>query len=270
MSQHTLEVSTGNRFAFGRNWTRFSRRLDAARIAAAERSLREMLGTDDLMGLRFLDAGSGSGLFSLAAYRLGARVRSFDFDPDSVACTQNLREHEGPDQDAWSVEAGSVLDRNYLEGLGFHDVVYSWGVLHHTGDMWSALDAITVPVAPRGRLFISIYNDQGPWSAFWTWIKRLYNRRPWSRPFLIVLFLPYLIGLPWLGRRMHRRADNRRGMDLWFDMIDWLGGYPFEVARPDDIVAFYRERGFTLEASRILRHGHGCNQFVFRKSAAAL
>jgi 2-polyprenyl-6-hydroxyphenyl methylase/3-demethylubiquinone-9 3-methyltransferase len=248
MSQHTLEVSTGNRFAFGRNWARFSRRLDAGRIAAAERSLREMLGVDRLQDCRFLDAGSGSGLFSLAAYRLGARVRSFDFDPDSVACTRSLRDR--------------------VDTLGSHDVVYSWGVLHHTGDMWRALDAIAAPVAPGGLLFISIYNDQGAWSSFWPRIKRLYNRRAWSRPLLIVLFLPYLIGLPWLGRRLRGRREGRRGMDLWFDMIDWLGGYPFEVARPDDIIAFYRERGFAPEASRIFRRGHGCNEFVFRRSAA--
>src|SRR4051812_24922114 len=108
--QHAAEVASGQRFEFGKNWARFLENLDDARIGAAERSLAAMLGESTLHGRRFLDAGSGSGLFSLAARRLGARVLSFDFDPHSVACTEELRRRYFPNDTDWRVESGSVLD----------------------------------------------------------------------------------------------------------------------------------------------------------------
>jgi 2-polyprenyl-3-methyl-5-hydroxy-6-metoxy-1,4-benzoquinol methylase len=89
-------VTQGERFAFGRNWSQFQRDLDEHRIALAKQSLRDMLEVDDLRGLRFLDVGSASGLFSLAARRLGASVHSFDFDPQSVTCTCELKRHYFP------------------------------------------------------------------------------------------------------------------------------------------------------------------------------
>jgi SAM-dependent methyltransferase len=170
------EVARGERFEFGKNWSDFLAVVDEQRIGEAESSLREMLGVDDLTGRTFLDVGSGSGLFSLAAARLGAaRVRSFDYDPSSVACTNELRRRFGPPAADWSAEHGSALDAPYLRSLGRFDVVYAWGVLHHTGDMWAAIANVTEAVADGGRLFISIYNDQGLRSRLWRAIKRAYN-----------------------------------------------------------------------------------------------
>src|ERR1700684_4380793 len=128
MPQFLEEVERGERFEFGKNWAQFLNSLDEGRIQRAESSLREMLETPDLRGLRFLDIGSGSGLFSLAARRLGARVHSFDYDPQSVACTLELKRRYFPEDTGWVVEQGSVLDEEHLERLGRFDVVYSWGV----------------------------------------------------------------------------------------------------------------------------------------------
>src|SRR5215218_10426973 len=151
-----------DRFAFGENWARFLRVLDEDRVAEAERSLVEVVGREEIAGRRWLDIGSGSGLFSLAAARLGAAsLHSFDFDADSVACTRELRQREGVSEDRWTVERGSALDGAYLRGLGQFDLVYSWGVLHHTGDLWTAFDRAAEAVAAGGVLFIAIYNDQG-------------------------------------------------------------------------------------------------------------
>lgn len=143
------EISRGDRFAFGENWGRFLNALNDERIAKAENSLKTMLGLERLDGLNFLDVGSGSGLFSLAARRLGAHVVSFDYDPQSVACTQELRRRFFSDDVHWVIEQGSVLDSDYLTQLGQFDVVYSWGVLHHTGAMWQALENV-VPLVRGG------------------------------------------------------------------------------------------------------------------------
>lgn len=270
------EIRAGQRFAFGRNWTRFLRLLNEDRIVAAETSLCRMLDTKTLAGRRFLDIGCGSGLFSLAARRLGAVVHSFDFDPASVACALELRRrYAGDDTAGWSIERGSALDVDYLRSLGAFDVVYSWGVLHHTGAMWTALDAARIPLAPGGRLWIAIYNDEGSRSRRWRAIKRTYNRLPrWARlPYTVVVSAPgelrTALGALASGRfgewRASRRSDGQaRGMSHWRDVVDWVGGYPYETATPDEIFGFYTARGLALVKLKCGGVGLGCNEFVFQ------
>src|SRR6266581_9697805 len=156
------------RFEFGENWKSFLRVLNDERIAVAEDSLRQMLEVESLAGKSFLDVGSGSGLFSLAAMRLGARrVHSFDFDSQSVACTRELKCRYFPDVGHWMIEQGNVLDSAYLARLGQFDVVYSWGVLHHTGNLWQALENVAPLCADGGTIALAIYNDQGTASRRW-------------------------------------------------------------------------------------------------------
>ncbi|HEX3249067.1 MAG TPA: class I SAM-dependent methyltransferase [Pyrinomonadaceae bacterium] len=263
-SVQASEVSRGERFEFGKNWSRFLSTLDDAKIDSAMNSLRTMLEIDDLTGKRFLDIGSGSGLFSLAARRLGASVFSFDYDPNSMACTAELRRRYFPHDDQWNVAEGSALDADYVRSLGQFDVVYSWGVLHHTGDMWTALENAQIPVAPGGKLFIAIYNDTGSQARRWLWIKKTYNRLPsFARiPFALIVSAPSqaksLLGTM-LG---YGRQSKERGMNRWHDMIDWVGGYPYEVAAPEEIFEFYKQRGFALAKLRCGGVGLGCNEYV--------
>jgi 2-polyprenyl-6-hydroxyphenyl methylase/3-demethylubiquinone-9 3-methyltransferase len=276
------EVSRGNRFEFGENWSRFLAVLDDERISEAQASLREMLGRDDLTGLTFLDIGSGSGLFSLAAAQLGAeRVHSFDYDPSSVGCTLELNSRCAPADAAWTIAQASALDADYVDSLGRFDVVYSWGVLHHTGDMWTALENATRAVrADGGRLFISIYNDQGQRSSMWRAVKRLYNTLPASArlPFVLAVMVPRELltlaksvvrGRPMDYVRGWTNYKSSRGMSRWHDLVDWVGGYPFEVAKPEEILDFLRPRGFELERMKTCGGGLGCNQFVFTRRAPA-
>src|SRR5690242_8743787 len=138
MDSNAAEIARGERFQFGQNWSQFLPAIDEERIQRAETSLKEMLEVESLEGKTFLDIGSGSGLFSLAARRLGARVHSFDFDPKSVYCTTELRKNYFRDDDSWKIQEGSVLDAEFMKSLGHYDIVYSWGVLHHTGNLWTA------------------------------------------------------------------------------------------------------------------------------------
>ena len=264
-AHNEAEQNRGERFAFGANWSRFLAIVDESRIRQAERSLCTMLGVDGLHHKRFLDVGSGSGLFSLAARRLGATVHSFDYDPESVACTEELKRRYFRDDPNWIVETGSALDEAFLESLGRFDVVYSWGVLHHTGQMQKAFTCVAPAVASAGLLFIAIYNDQGLASRYWARVKRAYNKSALARIALIALHAPYLVGARWVVRRITGRGALDRGMSLWHDAIDWLGGYPFEVAKPEVVLDAFRARGFTLERLKTCGGKMGCNEFVFRK-----
>jgi len=272
-AQHEREVATGKRFRFGRNWARFLKRLNQARIAESEKNLMEFLGKEALEGKAFLDVGSGSGLSALAARRLGAAVTSFDYDGQSVACTEELRRRYLPDDPSWTIEHGSVLDMQYLAGLGQFDIVYSWGVLHHTGAMWQAMENVKPLVKIGGLLFIAIYNDCGEVSRWWLERKRRYNALPRAlRPlYAIYVWMPQelrsLVGSMRAGElrtyvRELTSATSGRGMSWLHDVIDWIGGYPYEYASVKDIVEFYRRDGFEPVKIRENR-SYGCHQLVF-------
>jgi SAM-dependent methyltransferase len=265
------EIEEGKRFSFGANWKAFLSRLNDKQISAAEKSLKTMLEVENLQGKRFLDVGSGSGLFSLAARRIGAEVVSFDYDPSSVRCTTELRNRFFPGDNKWTIQEGSVLDRNYLFSLGQFEIVYAWGVLHHTGDLWRAIELVVPLVNTKGgKIFIAIYNDQGRKSEAWKVIKKIYC----FLPKIIKPILLYPVGLLLLGpgiildfikmKPFHtlRQYKLNRGMSPWRDIIDWVGGYPYEVARPEEIFNYFQKRGFILRKLETTS-GFGNNQFVF-------
>lgn len=288
----SLQDQSADAFAFGANWRRFLETVDEERIARAVGSLSRMLGEGAFAGRRFLDVGCGSGLFSLAAHRLGAEVVSIDVDADSVACARELRDRFAPDASDWEIRTGSALDAELLAALGQFDIVYSWGVVHHTGAMWDAIDLLQKRVAPGGLLWLAIYNDQGFTSRVWMLVKRGHQRLPrW-------LQMPYviLVGGTWmawrgvlrvvqagLAKMLPRtsaaeaqpseteaaqtlgRARDPRGMHWWYDLVDWIGGWPFEVAKPEEVFQFLTQRGFELVELKTVGGRLGCNEYVFRK-----
>lgn len=255
-------------FAFGKNWANFLGHLNDDRIRGACDQMQAAIG--DLNGKSFLDVGCGSGIHSLAALRLGAhKIVSFDFDPDSVRCAQELKLRYGAAYN-WQVEQGSALDETYLRSLGQFDVVYSWGVLHHTGDMWRALDLIALPA--RDKLMVSIYNDQGFLSSIWRNLKSTYVRHPVTRPAVILAALVYMWGPKLLLQPQRMVRDwrgyyRKRGMSAWHDVIDWAGGYPYEYATPDEVFSFFHERGFHLTRLKTCRGRLCCNEFVFTRNS---
>jgi len=267
------EVEAGQRFRFGRNWQRFLKNVNEDRIEEARSRLVQFLGPN-LGGCNFLDIGSGSGLHSLAARRMGARVTSFDFDPDSVAATTALKSRYAPGDPDWKIDRGSALDTNYLAKLGQYDVVYSWGVLHHTGAMWDALGNIKPLVKPDGLLYIAIYNDRGEKSRMWLKRKQRYCSLPGIlKPFyFLYVYGPHEIKKLVKSIRKGKTSEyieswyaykRSRGMTRLFDMIDWLGGLPYEFASVSALQDFYEKDGFKLE-KLIENPNTGCHELLFR------
>lgn len=276
-STFNQEVTQGLRFQFGKNWAQFLKLLNNERIERATQGLSELLCGENLKGKTFLDVGSGSGLSSLAAWRLGATVTSFDYDPSSVGCTHELRRrYANGDDFRWKVGRGSALDKTYLCQLGQFDVVYSWGVLHHTGQMWQALENMIPLVKPGGLLALAIYNDQGVTSRLWLKIKQTYcsgwiGRMAMSAVCILYFFSRGLAyDLVTLSNPLKRyRESGVRGMSVVRDWFDWIGGLPFEVAKPEQILQFYRLRGYELVNLSTVAGNVGCNEFLFRALSPA-
>lgn len=269
------------RFRFGKNWKKFvDQQLNEERIEEAERSLVDFLKGNDIAGKTFLDIGCGSGLFSLVAHRLGAaKVTSFDFDSDSVNTSRMLWEKEGCPKN-WTIMEGSILDTEFIQETGLHDIVYSWGVLHHTGQLWEAINNASSLVKQAGLLYIAIYNKAdgfafypdgrfGP-SSFWTKEKAIYCalpsflQRAVDMSVMGVLILMYLVTLrnPITQIKNHKQL---RGMSWSVDITDWLGGYPYECASVEEVFLYLKTRGFELLNLRC-NNGLLNNEYLFRRT----
>lgn len=257
-------------FRFGENWQSYARTISAKHIRHAVAGLRELL-LDGCTGETFLDIGCGSGIHSLAACMLGAEVSAVDIDPASVSATHSVLTSHGfstvvPQQI-------SVFDLDPAS-FGQFDIVYSWGVLHHSGDMWRAVSKAADLVRPGGRLVLALY-DKTPFCGLWRLEKAWYSkatevRQRQARAAFVTLFrLKCLL----TGRSFSKSVagyDSYRGMDYYHDLHDWMGGYPYQSARPLEVQGFLQARGFAQEVFlpsgvRIGLFGSGCSQYTFRR-----
>ena len=264
-----------SRYEFGTNWASFiENHYSAERRQMAAEKLLAFLGDENLERVSFLDIGSGSGLHSLAAFDAKAtRIHSFDFDPLSVKTTGKLRQLAGEPPN-WTVEQGDVLDADYLQKLGLWSLVDSWGVLHHTGAMWQAIENAARSVAPDGLFFIALYSSNvvRPSAEFWLDVKRRYNAaNPRERRRMEYWYIwRFGIGrnplrLPLLLKQIYEKKKGR-GMSYMTDVRDWLGGWPMEFADDQAVVDFLKEK-FDFELVR-MSTGEACTEFLFRNPKA--
>ena len=255
-------------FSFGANWQDYLRTVAEASIQSARTDIEKWLGTTSMTGETVLDIGCGSGVHSLVFCRMGARrILSMDVDPLAVEATRTLRRREGEPRN-WEIIEGSILDEALSSGLGVFDTVYAWGVLHHTGALWEALENACRLVAPGGRLWLALYAE-GPNYERDLRIKKEYNA---SSGFGKKIMVYHRIGqLMW--RRLRGRQNplrwnqkKERGMNVYHDIIDWLGGLPYEVAHPERVTQFLCERGFVRH--RIELFPEGCNHiYLFARDS---
>lgn len=261
-------------FAFGKNWDRFVRKhFSDERVEISKAHLLTFLDRRDLSGLSFLDLGCGSGIHSLAALRAGAaRIHSVDVDPVSVETTKYLKDFAGS-APIWKVSQGSVLDEEFVAGLEAADVVYSWGVLHHTGDLWRAMDVAANCCKCGGFLYVALYDyehhnrppEETP--EMWLEVKPRYNAAGWWGRRRLELWYIWAFmmsrNILWLPVTVFRilRSKHRRGMAFYTDLVDWLGGWPMEFARRTDVQAWAARRGLTLIK---MKTGEANTEYLFK------
>ncbi len=264
------------RFGFGANWADYvDKSFSDERVEISRCHLLGFLKLSDLKGKTFLDIGCGSGLHSLAAWRSGAdQVVSFDYDKNSVATTKKLHELSGSPQN-WKVMQGSVLDKAFMDSLPRSDIVYSWGVLHHTGSMWEAIENAARCVHETSMFYIALYSKDvyvSPPYEYWLDVKRAYNyagpiKKLWME--WRYAWKDSIRGRLIRGKNpltYMREYKQSRGMSYWHDVKDWLGGYPMEFAGNIETEVFARN---TLKLELIhMKAGEGNTEFLFRPIGA--
>lgn len=253
------------RFAFGKNWQSYSQNaLTPERVKEARQAFCELVAEIDLPGKRFIDIGFGQGLTLILAAESGASVIGIDIDEDNMRAMQ-ITSKALECKQIPEVHIASILDAAFLETnkKGF-DIVHSWGVLHHTGDMKKAIKGACTLVAERGYFICSIYNKH--WSSpLWKIIKWSYNKVPVILQRLIVgLLYPVIYVAKWIVTRRNPKTKER-GMDFFHDVVDWVGGYPYEYATEKEICTLIEVEGFKCLRIKSAQTPTGCNEFVFQK-----
>lgn len=259
------------RYGFGKNWAEFiEKKLSDSIVRESVDHMRRFMKIDNLSGKTFLDIGCGSGIHSLAALRLGAeKVVAFDYDEHSVATSRKVREWAGVPIEKWAIQQGSVLDLDFMHSLPKSDIVYSWGVLHHTGSMWEAVRNATIPTKADGEFYIALYSSDiyvDPTPEFWIKLKRAYNQAdPMTRKLMELKYVYWILIKPELDAGRDpldlMKTYGKRGMTAWTDAKDWMGGYPMEFAGLAETQAFCRNVA-GLDMVNVLT-GEGCTEYLF-------
>ena len=271
ISKVTYSEDGTERFGFGKNWYNFIvDQFGDEVISSSRQHFLEFLEKENLDGMSMLDIGCGSGLHSTAAIQSGVKsLLSFDYDSNSVLATKFVHEKAGKPTN-WHVEQGSVLDADYMKSLNKFDLVYSWGVLHHTGDVFTAMEHAGDRVAPKGLLYIALYAADvqvNPTAEEWLEIKQSYVNGSILRKRYIELWYIWRF---MMGKRItglfsairQFRQKRIRGMDTMTDIRDWVGGWPMEFVWDQDAVDFYEKRGFQLKK---IVTGEANTEFLFQK-----
>lgn len=257
------------RFAFGENWRAFAlQALNSERVEQGRRDFLELLKGIELKGRSFLDIGFGQGLALFYATEAGAQVFGVDIDPVNEDALEHTRRFF-PRCSKPDTRTASILDAKLVENLrqrGGFDIVYSWGALHHTGNMWMALDHSLALVRPEGYFVVALYNKHWT-SRLWWFERRFFNSSPpWARRVIVTALYPVIYLAKWCVTGKNPMKKDR-GMDFFYDVIDWLGGYPYEYASAQRVTDYMAARGWVRQRLCAARVPTGCNEYVFRRGS---
>jgi 2-polyprenyl-3-methyl-5-hydroxy-6-metoxy-1,4-benzoquinol methylase len=260
-------------FDFGENWVEFSENaLTWDRAMSAVNDFSALFRGIAIESKTFLDIGCGQGLSLLSAEALGARVVGCDINSKCIAMVRRNRKYfNAMDKNKVTLVTGSILEddvvqklRQSVAGSVGYDIVHAWGVLHHTGDMRRALINSISLVKPGGHLVVAIYNRH--WSnPAWKCIKALYCVSPVVIQKSIVCFFYFLLIFAKMLVTGENPLEKQRGMDFYHDVVDWVGGYPYEYAGKNEIDQIGRDHGLELLRFIPAKVPTGCNEYIFQK-----
>jgi SAM-dependent methyltransferase len=244
-----------DKFAFGENWHKYSREIKPDDFVAAKESLFKLVPY--IENKSFIDIGCGSGLFSIAASALGAReVVGIDVDPESVATAKELlgkilQWDPAIKQESIFFSEDSILNDKLQASR------------YHTGDMYQAFANIATLVSEKGHLVIAIYNKHFT-SPIWKTIKFTYVKSPiFIQKLLVFVIAAFKLFVTILtGRNPFKKM---RGMHFYSDIVDWVGGYPYEYASIEEVCRYFEANGFKTEKVNKTLGFTGCNEFVFNR-----
>jgi 2-polyprenyl-6-hydroxyphenyl methylase/3-demethylubiquinone-9 3-methyltransferase len=275
------------RFDFGENWKNYNKKyLTEDKIRQANEAFIKFTEIQTLKELTVVDIGCGSGIHSLNFSRMNPKLLlSFDYDYKSVEATNYLKEvHKNKN---WDVKQGSILDEKFLLRMPQFDLVYAWGVLHHTGNVWLAIKNSCDLVSEGGILYLALYSSDVKMlnreSTYWLKVKKKYNQSGFIVKRLIELsfisrekslsalnFLRVLIK-SLVSRQKNKtkffsRQKRYRGMSYLIDVRDWLGGWPMEYVSDDAVIELISSKNFVLKK---IKKGEACTEFLFKKGSGA-
>jgi 2-polyprenyl-6-hydroxyphenyl methylase/3-demethylubiquinone-9 3-methyltransferase len=264
-------------FRFGKNWKTFNLKSDLSHIEHSQKSLDALIGKDVICNKTVLDIGCGSGIHALSFLRAGAKyIKCIDLDPDAVETTVSRLEEYNPDK--WNAQIANILDVK-SNSHEFFDIVFSWGVLHHSGNLMMAIKNSADFCKDGSLLILAIYRRTSL-CTFWKIEKKIYNIVPSVfRRIIDLTFACVFLFAKWTQgnspRAFVKNYRMQRGMDFMTDIRDWLGGYPYESASPATIHNFLTVRGFNLIKSNIRDQqfgflGSGCNEYIYELQKESL
>ncbi len=253
------------KFSFGKNWQAYSKNaLTKKSLMDFKHDFDELFNGIDFKNKKFIDIGFGQGLAILIAAEKGADVVGIDIDANNIKAL-NITLQEMGRVKVPKTDIVSILDDDYVNRYkSNYDIVHSWGVLHHTGNMTKGFDNACDLVATNGYFICSIYNRH--WSSpIWKIIKYLYNISPLICQQLINgFFYPIIFIAKWIVTGKNPK-QKERGMNFFYDVIDWIGGYPYEYATENEIIELVSKKGFVCIKSCPAAVPTGCNEFVFER-----
>jgi SAM-dependent methyltransferase len=263
------------KFDFGSNWNSFFKKVNEQNIQKSIDSILELCPKEIVAGKSVIDIGCGSGINSIAFERIGARtVSAVDVDKGCLDTTNEMILRFTNAQ-KFQVFHCDILETEKLPNSKF-DLVYSWGVLHHTGNMNLAIMNSIKLVNQSGYLFIALYRKTA-FCDYWRFAKRTYVKSPivlQKLYFLLAVmsFIPYdCIRGKVMPSTLIKSYSSSRGMNYFTDIRDWLGGYPYESIKSHDLETLIESQGFKLIKSNAKPYhfglrGSGCDEFLFKRA----